>query len=619
MIKTINLGVLAHVDAGKTTVTEGLLVHCGVKPQMGRVDHGTTTTDSMALERQRGMTIRASTVSFTYNNIKVNLIDTPGHMDFIAEVERSLSVLDGVVLVISAKEGVQPQTRVIFRKLRAMHIPTLLFVNKIDRLGVSIEEVLADVREHLTADTLVMQRVTKEGSREVAVKDLPLNGDAQAEALIERDETLLEAYLEGREIPVGMLHAALRTCVRSETVFPLYMGAALHDIGIAPLLDAITSFFGHDAEAQAPLSALIYKVEWDAKGHKLLYARVFSGILPIRGQIAVAGGGVGVKVRGLLAAQDGRLVATEQIMAGDIGVLLDAPGIRCGDWIGEETVRTGVTKPAPPLLTVSIRPVTSADRSALLTALGRLTEEDPFLDLAIRAETGEITLRLFGALQLEIIQSLLLERFGLTAEFSPLMTRFAEKPSEATIAQMRIWSEGNLHEAGIVLQVEPLETGAGNLYETQVSYGDLERSFQNAVEEGVLMGLQEGIGQEIVDTKVTFLDMDYSSVTSTPADFRRLAPLVLQKALRTAGLIRLEPWLSYTVSAPLEQRKRVLSALTGLRASLEEVTYAQEEMHIRGEVPLDTCKAFAAELQSLTQGKGIFQTEFLEYRQTQTP
>lgn len=615
MEKLINLGVLAHVDAGKTTVTEGLLVHCGAKAAMGRVDHGTTTTDSMSLERQRGMTIRATTVSFTYQNTKINLLDTPGHMDFFAEVERSLTVLDGVVLVLSAREGVQPQTRVIFRKLRAMGLPTILFINKIDRIGVSTADVLADIREHLTSDIAVLQHVTGEGTREATPLPLALDDGLLQDTILEQDDALLTRYLADEPIPAEACEKALWGAVKRSALYPVLFGAALHDVGIAPLLDAITASFGAPPAPEGPLSAMIYKVEWGPTGHKQLYARLFSGVLPIRGRVEVVGREEPLHVRGLLAARDGQLCPTDAVVGGDIGIILDAHGVRCGDWLGTVTPRKGVSAPATPLLSVGVAPASPAQRATLLNALTRLSEEDPLLDLVIRPDTDEITIRLYGALQREIIEALLIERFSLEAVFSPLMTRFAEKPRQAAEADIRIWKDGNLHEAGIALRLSPLPAGSGNRYETKVSFGDLEKTYQNGVEDGVWKGLSEGLGTEIVDTCVEFIDMDYSSVTSTPADYRRLAPLVLQKALKAADIVRLEPWLSYALTAPVAQQKRIMSALTGMRATLGEVIFDEEEMSIRGEAPLDTTKGFAVELLSMTQGKGVFEAEFLEYRE----
>lgn len=611
--RIINLGILAHVDAGKTTLTEGLLVHSGVKRSMGRVDTGTTTTDSLSLERQRGITIRASTVSFPWKGAKINLIDTPGHMDFIAEVERSLSVLDGVILVVSAMEGVQPQTRVIFAKLSVMGIPTLLFINKIDRAGVSLERVYHDIRDKLTPRLIPMQAAVGVGEREAAVGPLSFDSGPLHEAIVAESDALLADFFAGRAVSGQACLHALRSGVRQCRLFPVYLGAALRDVGIAPLLDAIPLFFRGGGDPDAPLSALIYKLDREDSGRRRLYLRVFSGTLSVRDRVEVSGG-ESVQIKALLALREGRASHADRLCAGDIGILLDAPALRCGDFLGRPIQRRLAEAP-PPLLTAALFPVLPALRPALLDALQQLAEEDPSLGFRLDARTGEITLRLYGALQREVIEALLLERFGLAVAFSPLATLFKEQPLAPAEACIGIWELGNPHQAGVALAVEPLPAGTGNQYVTRVSYGDLERSFQNAVEEGARLGLAEGLGQEIVDTRVTFTGMDYSSVTSTPADYRRLTPMVLRRALEATGLRRMEPWLRFTAVCPVEFQKKALLAIGRLRAALGEVTYGQAECTVLGQVPLDTAKDFAAELAALTQGKGLFTTSFLEYRE----
>lgn len=612
-MKYINIGILAHVDAGKTTVTEGLLVHSGVRQHMGRVDEGTTHTDAMPLEKQRGITIRSAAVSIPWQGVKINLIDTPGHMDFIAEVERSLAVLDGVVLVVSAKEGVQTQTRTLFRKLRSMRVPILLFINKIDRTGVSLDTVYADIREKLTSQIVAMQGAHSVGTRDADIYALDMMSGTLYDTIVASSDALLEVYLAGQTITADDCTSALRQMTAQGHLLPVFLGAALRDIGIPQLLDAIVTYFSGGGDAGLPLSAYVFKVEWDTSGHKRLYLRVFAGVLYLRGRVA-AGALEALQIKGLLAMRQGGFVPADRIEAGDIGILLDAPHIQCGDFIGSKPTWWRELTQTPPLLTVSIAPVNAAERSLLLSCLQRLTEEDPALRFSIKPDTGEIFVRLYGVLQHEIIQALILERFGLLTVFSPMQTLMKEKPLRAGGAEIRIGAKGNLHEAGIALSVEPLPEGSGNQYESEVSYGDLEKPFQNAVAEGVWAALQEGLGFEMTDTKVVFKDMDYSSVTSTPADFRRLAPQVLKKALETTGLQRMEPWLRFTLITPVESQKKVLAAVNTLVAIIEDVTYSDIECTVRGEVTLDSSKDFMATLQSLTQGKAEFMTSFLAYR-----
>jgi ribosomal protection tetracycline resistance protein len=385
---------------------------------MGRVDAGTTTTDALALEKQRGITIRASTVSVNWKGTKINLIDTPGHMDFIAEVGRSLAVLDGVVLVISAKEGVQPQTRVIFSKLIEMQIPTLIFINKIDRTGVSLDDVYADIRKKLAQGIIPMQRARHAGQRGASVEAFDNAAGPLHEAIISESDTLLSDYMAGKPVSGEACMRALRDGTRRCKLFPVYLGAALHDLGIEPLLDAIPLYFQGGGDRDDPLSAMAYKVERDESGRKRLYMRVFSGEIMHRGWVELPGG-ESMQIKNLLAAHDGRLVPADRITAGDIGVLMDAPSLNCGDFIGRRFPLRSSEIPAP-LLFAAVSPASPAQRPALMDALQQLTEEDPSLAMRLDARTGEIMLRLYGSLQREIIRAMLLERFGLDAVFSPM-------------------------------------------------------------------------------------------------------------------------------------------------------------------------------------------------------
>lgn len=612
-MKPINLGILAHVDAGKTTVTEALLYHSGVKREMGRVDSGTTTTDAMALERQRGMTIRASTVSFTWEGVKINLIDTPGHMEFIAEVERALSVLDGVILVLSAREGVQSQTRVIFEKLKERKIPTLLFVNKLDRVGADLAALSRDIAVSLSPDGIWMQAAAGVGTRNLRIEDLPPDEGTLQERILERSDALLERYVNGEAIAKAEYAAELIRLTRQGKAFPIWMGAALHDIGVAALLPAVAHFLCGQGDVSAPLSARVYKVEWAEARRKRIYLRVFEGALDVRAQVALAGQEQPLRVKALYALRDGRILPTQRLEAGDIGLMTDEPGLRCGDLLGVPPSGARAYPAAVPLLHGSMAPELPEQRAALLAALTELVQEDPFLELRLNERTDEICLRFFGALQAEILQALLLERYGLPVRVSALRTVYKQTPCKPVTASIRLGQAGNFHRAGIALSLEPLPAGSGVVYETRVSYGDLEKPFQNGAREGLLQGLGEGLGEEVTDVKLTFLEADYDSVTGTPAAFRRLGPEVVRLALETAGVRRLEPWQRFTLRAPLDVQRQTLALLHESRAVLESVTADPEEMAVRGRAPLEAFQAVPAAFQVLTKGRGLLDVRFDRY------
>lgn len=606
----INLGILAHVDAGKTTLTEGLLYHSGAVRQMGNVDRGTTVTDSMPLEQQRGMTIRSSTVSFHWRGTKINLIDTPGHMDFIAEVERVLSVLDGVILVISAKEGVQTQTRVLFHKLRELRIPVLLFLNKADRMGVDLPQMYGQLHTQLTDRFLRMQdlQIGEDGTLSLLPRDL--SGDEFLEDLSGLSDRTMERYLDDCALSHEECQQEIRRLTRRGRLFPMFQGSALRDVGLFPLLDAVADYFGHPADANAPLSAYCYKLEWDERRRKRLYFRVFSGTLALRQKEVLLRTGEELTVRNLLAAEDGVFHPTDRILAGDVGILLDATEPRCGDFLGEEYHRRSCREQAQPLLSVHVRPADPGNRNNLLTALKELEEEDPFLSLQL-GEQGDISLRLFGKLQVEILQTLLAERYGLRAVFGPASVLYKERPARAAEAAIRI-SE-TFYNAGVLLSIEPLPPGSGTEYETEVSYGYLESPFQRAVEEGVRRGLKSGLGSEITDVRVRLLDADYDSVCGTPSDFRELTPQVIQLALEQAGTERLEPWMRFRLEAPTGAQRHILSALHKMRASMQEIRYEPERLVITGTAPFESARDYAVELAAVTEGRGVFELELDRY------
>ena len=620
MMKTINIGIMAHVDAGKTTVTEGFLYHSGVKGYMGNVDNGTTTTDSMELERQRGMTIRSATVSFMIGETKINLVDTPGHMDFIAEVERALSVLDGVILVVSAKEGVQPQTRAIFHKIQQMRIPAIFFVNKIDRLGVKLEEVYEQIKMLLTDNILLMQKVIYDydGTKQAfSIKERDYQDQEFMEQLAVMSDKLLEKYVNNDEITSSDYENVIRCRNHYSKLYPVYHGSALKDLGITDLMAAVSQWFMPREGKSEELSAYVYKVLFDDHKHKLSYVRVFSGQLSLRMSTTIAKDDQEIVIRNLFGLENGQLKPKIMVEAGDIAVITDAKELKSGEWIGAKTKLVSFSQ-TEPLLKVGVRPIPAAKRRELLEALQILTMEDPYLSLAIEEETEEIQLKLFGNLQREILQILLQERFHLNTEFDSVTTVKKEKPLNKITCVVPMGSPNNLLEAGIGLTLEPLAEGSGFQYETKVSFGDLSKSFQNGVREGVERGSGKGLCGEIVDTKVTFMYSEYSSVTSTPADFRRLAEKVVYQALKEIGVMTMEPVMRYTLIAPQGYEKKLITELVRMNAVIEETEYTQTELVIRGTVTLEACKDFAAQLYTITEGIGIFETTFWQYRKKET-
>ncbi|HFI0374779.1 TPA: GTP-binding protein, partial [Streptococcus suis] len=404
----INLGILAHVDAGKTTLTESLLYTSGAIAELGSVDEGTTRTDTMNLERQRGITIQTAVTSFQWEDVKVNIIDTPGHMDFLAEVYRSLAVLDGAILVISAKDGVQAQTRILFHALRKMNIPTVIFINKIDQAGVDLQSVVQSVRDKLSADIIIKQTVSL--SPEIVLEE---NTDIEAwDAVIENNDKLLEKYIAGEPISREKLVREEQRRVQDASLFPVYYGSAKKGLGIQPLMDAVTGLFQPIGEqGSAALCGSVFKVEYTDCGQRRVYLRLYSGTLRLRDTVALAGREK-LKITEMRIPSKGEIVRTDTAYPGEIVILADDT-LKLNDILGNEKLlphKTRIDNPMP-LLRTTVEPQKPEQREALLNALAEIADTDPLLHFDIDTVTHEIMLSFLGKVQLEVICSLLEEKY----------------------------------------------------------------------------------------------------------------------------------------------------------------------------------------------------------------
>ncbi|MDQ7093609.1 tetracycline resistance ribosomal protection protein [Desulfosporosinus sp. PR] len=614
-MKIINLGILAHVDAGKTTVTESLLYKSGAIRSAGRVDKGTTITDSMSLEKQRGITIRSATISFEWADTKINLIDTPGHMDFIAEVERSLCVLDGAVLVISAKEGVQVQTRIIFQTLQKLKIPTLIFVNKLDRIGVNLEELYLQIREQLTPALLVMQSVSGAGSNDISITEHPGASEEMVRVLLDLDELLAEKYIMEQSISEMDYRDSFLLNIAACKLFPVFHGVALQNIGVEQLMDAMAQYLPAGmATDQGDSCAFVYKIDRDEQSHKRAFARIFGGSIKIRDTVTIDGKEEGIKIKSLETIRKGKIMPAEYVLNGDIAVLSNVQNLQIGDVIGVRSRNLPQVSLVRPSLQASVQPLNPGDRSQLIQALWELTEEDPLLHCEIDKYTEEIKVRLFGEIQREVIKDLLLERYRLNVQFSELITIYKERPKQAAEATIHAQDSSNPYCASVGLAIEPLPLGSGLVFESKVSYGYLNKSFQGAVSDSVQKACEEGLlGWEVTDLKVCFTYGFYFSPVSTPADFRHLTPLVVEKALRKAETELLEPFMEFELCVPKEYSSKAMYDLQQMRASVERIETKNSETILQGKIPGETSKSYQIQLISYTNGKGIFLTKLCGY------
>ena len=464
--KTLNLGILAHVDAGKTTLTERLLFTSGVIDRPGSVDAGTTLTDSLPLERRRGITIKSAVASFPIGDIDANLIDTPGHPDFIAEVDRVLSVLDGVVLVVSAVEGVQPQTRILMRSLERLRMPALLFVNKIDRAGARPGGVVDEIARRLTGAVIAMGRVDAAGTRGArfvaAVPDDAGFTAGLAELLAERDDGLLAAYLRDEAgLPYARLRAALAAQTRRAQVHPVFFGSAITGAGIEQLMGGIAELLPASAgDPDGPVSGSIFKIERGGSGEKVAYVRMFSGTVSVRDRLRF-GAGLEGRVTAIAVFDRGSAVRRQSVRAGQIGKLWGLAGTRIADPIGEPARRDAEHQFPPPTLESAVVPCDPGERQRLRAALGQLAEQDPLINLRQDDERQEIYVSLYGEVQKEVIGAVLADDFGLAVTFCETTTIYIERPAGASSALEVLTSDDHPYSATVGLRVEPGPAGSG--------------------------------------------------------------------------------------------------------------------------------------------------------------
>jgi ribosomal protection tetracycline resistance protein len=636
-VRTLNLGILAHVDAGKTSLTERLLFAAGVIDEVGSVDDGSTQTDSLALERQRGITIKSAVVSFAIDDLTVNLIDTPGHPDFIAEVERVLSVLDGAVLVISAVEGVQAQTRVLMRTLQRLQIPTLMFVNKIDRGGARHEAVLRAIAEKLTPAIIPMGSTHGLGARASGFTPYGAGNGGftarMADVLSDHDDALLAAYVADESaLTYNRLTGELAAQARRALVHPVFFGSAMTGAGVDALTAGLRELLpaaGDDADG--PVSGTVFKVERGPAGEKIAFARMFSGTLRARDRIRFAAGRSG-KITAISVFDRGSAVPCASVAAGQIGKLWGLGEIRVGDTVGEPPAAAAGSFFAPPTMETVIVPCRPADKGALHLALAQLAEQDPLINLRQDDVRQEMTVSLYGEVQKQVVQATLADDFGIDVGFRETTTICIERPAGSGAAVEIIGKEPNPFLAGIGLRVEPAAPGSGVEFRLEIELGALPFSFLKAVEETVRETLLQGIhGWQVTDCVVTITHSGYwprqshahgtfdKSMSSTAGDFRNLTPLVLMSALARAGTRVYEPWQCFRLEAPVGALTPLLALLSRLDAAARTRDLQRWSCVLEGEVPAARVRELEQQLPTLTSGEGVLECAFDGYRPVRGP
>jgi ribosomal protection tetracycline resistance protein len=634
-VKFLNLGIVAHVDAGKTSLTERLLYDSGVLARMGRVDDGDTQTDSLALERERGITIRSAVVSFDVGDVTVNLLDTPGHPDFIAEVERVLGVLDAAVLVVSAVEGVQPQTRVLMRTLQRLRIPTVIFVNKIDRAGARGMAITAEIAEHLELSVVSMGSVAGLGTR--AASFHPYDeadthfGARLADVLTTGDDDLLAAYLEADSVSHQRLWSALSEATRRAVVHPLFFGSAITGAGVPALRAVLTALLASERTADgAPLSAAVFKVDRGPAGEKVAYLRMFDGTIGVRERVELDGHPQ--KVTAIKVFQRGTAVRAAEVGPGRIATVWGLDLARVGDVIGPARADGSNQEGrvarhfSPPTLETVVRPVDPTQRGALFAALTDLAEQDPFIALRRDDERHEIRVSLYGEVQKEVIARMLADDFGIDVTFAPTSPLCAEYVLGTGAAYEIIGTDSNAFLATVGLRVEPAPRGSGVGYRLGVELGSMPYAFMRAVEDTVRTAMNQGRhGWPVLDATVTLTHSGYyprqshmhgtfdKSMSSTAGDFRALTPLVLMTALDRADTQVCEPVHQFELRLPADTYASALPVLTRLHAVPSRTDARGRNYWVRGTIPAGRVHDLQLLLPGLTSGEGVFSSTFDHY------
>ena len=636
-MRTLNLGVLAHVDAGKTSLTERLLYAAGVIDEIGSVDDGSTQTDSLALERQRGITIKSAVVSFVIDDVTVNLIDTPGHPDFIAEVERVLNVLDGAVLVVSAVEGVQPQTRVLMRTLRRLQIPTLVFVNKVDRAGAQYERVLQSISEKLAPAVVAMGSVSDLGTRGALCK--PYAGadtvftSRLVDLLADHDAALLAAYVDDETtVSYRRLRGELATQTKQALVHPVFFGSAITGAGVDSLIAGITELLpAAEGDVDGPVSGTVFKIERGPAGEKIAYVRMFSGTVRTRARLPF-GQDDDAKVTAISVFDRGSAVRGGSVASGQIGKLWGLGEVRIGDPIGESRTTSPRHHFAPPTLETAVVPCHPVDRGALHVALTQVAEQDPLINLRQDGIRQEVFVSLYGEVQKEVIQATLANDFGIDVTFRETTTICIERPNGTGAAVEIIDEEPNPFLATVGLRLEPAPIGTGVEFRLEVELGSMPFSFFKAVEETVRETLHQGIhGWQVTDCRVAMTHAGYwarqshahgvfdKSMSSTAGDFRNLTPLVLMSALERAGTTVLEPMHRFHLEIPADTLGPMMSFLAKMQAVPQSPVIHGSSCTLEGEIPAARVHELELQLPALARGEGVLDSAFNRYQPVRGP
>jgi elongation factor G len=667
---TRNIGIAAHIDAGKTTATERILFYTGRTHKIGEVHDGAATMDWMVQEQERGITITSAATACTWRDTRINIIDTPGHVDFTVEVERSLRVLDGLVALFDSVAAVQPQSETVWRQANKYKVPRIIFVNKMDRMGADFFNCVAKIRERLGAkavpiqvpigaesdflgvvDLFTMKKIVyTDDLGSVMASDDDVDGDLRVvaekwraeliEAIAEQDDELLELFFDGKEIPVDRLKAALRKATIAGDVLPMLCGSAFKNKGVQPLLDAVVDFLPSPIDAKAivgtdpkdetkkitrlpddnePFAALAFKIATDPYGN-LTYFRVYSGVLEKGSYVYNARSGRKERIGRILRMHANHREDIDAIGAGDIAAAVGLGDTRTGDTLCDEKniiILENIVFPEP-VISQAIEPKTKGDQDKLGTALSRLAQEDPTFRMRTDEETQQTIIAGMGELHLEIILDRLKREFKVEANVGKPQVAYKEAITKSVEKQGKFvrQSGGKGQYGDVIIRIEPGEPGTGYVFESKIVGGSIPKEFVKPVGEGIREASQSGVlaGYPVLDFKATLLDGSYHDVDSSEMAFKIAGSMAFKEANRAAGPIIKEPIMSVEVTTPKDYIGEIIGDLNSRRGMIQGTEDAPGQAQvIKANVPLSEMFGYATDMRSKTQGRATYTMEFSHY------
>ena len=670
--KMRNIGIMAHIDAGKTTTTERILYYTGKIHKIGEIDDGQATMDWMQQEQERGITICSAATTTYWKNYQINIIDTPGHVDFTAEVERSLRVLDGAVAVICAVDGVQPQTETVWKQADEFNVPRICFMNKMDRIGADFFGSMDDVHEKFGVDCLALQIPIGQGPDFEGVidllkmKELRWSADDEGETITESDiadsrkaeteewreklvdtvagtdDALAEIYLEGGEITLEQLKAAIRKATINRQLVPFLMGSARHNQGVQPLIDAVIDYLpcptdvpaskgikvkkDQQEEIEVPCDAtkmplgLVFKIQYDREMGPLCYVRMYSGKIASGSQIYNINKKKRERVNRILRMHANKSEAVDSVSAGDIAVFIGLKLAQTGDSIGTEAFNVLLEQPSfpQPVISVALEPESMSEKDKMNETLAILSREDPTFTSHEDAETGQLIISGMGELHLDVLVTRMRDDFGVKCNVGAPQVTYRESVSgsaEASESYSRVLA-GKENTAGLTIKVEKREQGSGNLYECLVKQGSIPDEIMEAIENGFKNALDSGIsyGYPCTDVGVKVTAIDYNELTSTPFAFASCAAQVFDKACTAAGPEILEPVMNVDISCPKEFVGPASSQLSQRGGNIMGQDSKTTGEIIHAQAPMANMFGFTTNLRSATQGRASFSMEFSHFQ-----